>query len=87
MKVLLEIDEEEYIQRVMGNTQIGELLRRGKPINDHVTVTNGDVLKALFPNIDTSVSGEGDVIDVYNLGVYCQTFDTEWWNAEYEGDK
>jgi len=46
--------------------------------------TNGDMIKALFSNIDASVSGDGDVIDVYNLGIYCQTFDTEWWNAPYK---
>jgi hypothetical protein len=46
-------------------------------------LTNGDMIKTIFPNIDASVSGDGDVIDVYNLGIYCQTFDTEWWNAPY----
>ena len=46
--------------------------------------TNGDMTKAVFPNIDASVSGEGDVIDVYELGIYCQTFDLDWWKAPYE---
>ena len=46
--------------------------------------TNGDMIKTLFPNIDASLVGEGDVIDVYNLGIYCQTFDTDWWNAPYK---
>jgi len=45
--------------------------------------TNGDMIKAVFPNIDASVSGEGDVIDVYELGIYCQTFDLDWWKAPY----
>ena len=47
-------------------------------------MTNGEKLKETFPNLDTSIVGDGDVIDVYNLGTYCQTFDVEWWNAEYE---
>lgn len=47
-------------------------------------MTNGEKLKEIFPNIDTSIVGDGDVIDVYNLGMYCQTFDVEWWNAEYK---
>ena len=46
--------------------------------------TNGDVIKAMFPKLDASVSGDGDVIDVYNLGIYCQTFDTDWWNEPYK---
>lgn len=45
--------------------------------------TNANAFKAMFPSIDASVSGNGDVVDVYNLGIYCQTFDTEWWNAPY----
>lgn len=49
-------------------------------------ITNGDMIKAIFPNIESSVSGDGDVIDVYNLGIYCQTFDTEWWNAPYKAE-
>lgn len=46
-------------------------------------MTNGEKLEQIFPGIDASVSGDGDVVDVYNLGIYCQTFDTEWWNAPY----
>jgi hypothetical protein len=56
-------------------------LEKAIPIPDGAT--NGDVIKAMFPSIDASVSGDGDVVDVYNLGIYCQTFDTEWWNAPY----
>ena len=52
------------------------------PIPDGAT--NGDMIKVIFPSIDASVSGDGDVIDVYNLGIYCQTFDTEFWNAPYK---
>lgn len=48
------------------------------------TPTNGDMIKAIFPDIDASVSGCGDVVDVYNLGIYCQTFDADWWNAPYK---
>ena len=47
--------------------------------------TNGDMIEAMFPNIDASVSDDGDIIDVYNLGIYCQTFDSEWWYAPYNG--
>ena len=47
-------------------------------------MTNGEKIKEIFPNIDTSIVGDYDVIDVYNLGMYCQTFDVDWWNAEYQ---
>lgn len=76
MKVLLEIDEDEYIQRVMCNTQIGNLLKRGKPINDHVTVTNGDVLKALFPNLSFNAI-------LSKMYASCGQGLLDWWNAPY----
>jgi hypothetical protein len=75
-----EYDEAEEILKVLGQ-EIPE------------GATNGDMIKALFPDIDIDASVSGcddcdDVVDVYNLGIYCQTFDTEWWNAPYKkGDK
>ena len=49
-------------------------------------MTNGEMIKTMFPDIDISVNGEGDVVDVYELGRYCQTFDTDWFNAPYKGN-
>ena len=46
-------------------------------------MTNGEKIKEIFPNLNTIV-GDGDVIDVYNLGIYCQMFEVDWWNAEYK---
>lgn len=97
MKLQIEIPDEiyEYTQ----NEKYDEHLERrfdfqtryavknGKPLTDSLDLpdaTNGDVIKFLFPNIDSSISGDGDVVDVYNLGIYCQTFDIEWWNAPYK---
>lgn len=56
-------------------------------VNIPKNASNGDVIKLFFPDIDASITGDGDVIDVYNLGIYCQTFDLEWWNAPYKADK
>lgn len=92
MKVLLDIDEEEYIQKVTSNTQIGALLRKGKPINDHVTITNGDVFKALYPDLE--VEYEED--DYLYFQIYCDGFSPtyipvgvhkEWWNKPYYEEK
>ena len=91
MKVLLDIDEEYYNQVVMSNTKVGEFLRKGRPINDHVTVTNGDVIKALFPQIKNEnihFYDEGLLkgqVSIYipneaNISIY----DIRWWNAPYE---
>ena len=74
--------ENENLKRLIANQK--EPVKR---IYIPENATNGDMLKAMFPNLDASVSGDGDVIDVYNLGRYCQTFDMDWWNAPYKVDK
>ena len=86
-KVLLDIDEEEYIQKLTANTQIGELLRRGKPINDHVTVTNGDVFKALFPCGDLHDYDYYNGYVIYEIDYKDFRFDKDWWNTPYEDYK
>lgn len=71
-----------YMQWLADTNAIKELKpERAIPIPEGAT--NGNMIKTIFPSIDASVSGDGDVVDVYNLGIYCQTFDTEWWNAPY----
>ena len=70
MKVLLDIDEEYYNQVVMSNTKVGEFLRKGRPINDHVTVTNGDIFKTLYPNLE--IIEEDD--DYSYFQIYCDGF-------------
>ena len=51
-------------------------------------ITNGDVIKAIFPNID--IEQIEDIIDVYGMSKCRVTYDTDWWNAPYktesEGD-
>lgn len=44
-------------------------------------VTNGDMIKALYPNIELEVIE--DIINVYSLCEHSVTFDTEWWNKPY----
>lgn len=44
-------------------------------------VTNGDMIKALYPNIELEVIE--DIINVYSLCEHSVTFDTEWWKKPY----
>ena len=44
-------------------------------------VTNGDMIKALYPNIELEVIE--DIINVYSLCEHSVTFDTEWWEKPY----
>ena len=45
-------------------------------------ITNGDVIKAIFPNID--IEQIEDIIDVYGMSKCRVTYDTDWWNAPYK---
>ena len=45
-------------------------------------ITNGDMIKAIFPNIDTEQIE--DIIDVYGMSKCRVTYDTDWWNAPYK---
>ena len=73
MKVLIEIPDNayEWINEHKGVTDfkttemLYNRIRNGTPLNG----TNGDVLKAVFPN-------ESD---------FETDFDEDWWNADYKG--
>lgn len=47
-------------------------------------VTNGDMIKALFPDIE--LEHIEDIINVYCLCEHSVTFDTEWWNSPYRAE-
>lgn len=53
-------------------------------------MTNGDVVKAMFPNVHPGVHADNTVM-IYSQGAdkffnKCQ-FDEKWWNAPYKRDK
>lgn len=48
-------------------------------------VTNGDMIKALYPNIEEERIE--DIINIYSLCVHSVTFDTEWWDKPYFAGK
>ena len=48
-------------------------------------VTNGDMIKALYPNIEEERIE--DIINIYSLCEHSVTFDTEWWDAPYFAGK
>lgn len=77
MQMVINIDKDVYTALHGKNTKVISMLDILNAIF-HGTVlpenpTNGDMIKAMFPNIDTSFS---NIIDL-NL----------WWNAPYKGGK
>lgn len=93
MKLIIDIPEREYKVICENNyvavcacpNLLSNAIKNGTPIPDNAT--NGEMIKALFPNteIDDYDYGKDPVIDVYGID------DTEyitlrkvWWKAPYQ---
>ena len=83
MQIVINIDEKEYKQIIKGNwigEAMAEIFENGTVLPDNPT--NGDMIKALFPNI--KMWGESkDTLD-YSLGGMIHRVLKSWWNAPYE---
>ena len=91
MKLIIDIPEIEYnTRKIMGyfsdNSKILEAVANGIPIPDNAT--NGDVIKAMFPdNVfaedkwrdENGVTWHTDIISDNGM-----TFADFWWNAPYQ---
>ena len=93
MQIVIDLDESlldgiksddfDFARQVVKNFQgtIASAIANGTPIPDNAT--NGDVIKAIFPNAD---------IEIHNITVYVIfdmrsnviPFDLDWWNALYQ---
>ena len=91
MKVIVEISTEAYDWLKYGfPDEIDakyalEAIQKGIPLPDKPT--NGDMIKAMFPEIE---SIDAPLLKVYVM-VYtkdhkCMRFDADWWDAPYEGN-
>lgn len=56
-------------------------IKNGTPIPDNAT--NGDVLKAMFPNIEVEEQSK-DLFIVFNMDFQGTPFYKAWWNAPYQ---
>ena len=90
MKLLIDIDEDVRIAisrigllRIPDEMQkkVDEAIQRGTPIPDDAT--NGDVIKAMFPNIEVEEQGK-DLFIVFNMDIQGTPFYKTWWNAPYQ---
>lgn len=64
-------------------------LLKGILISD--SATNGDIIKAMFPNYRVQVSTALETVELYYDGTEAYTgswfrFDLDWWNAPYKGE-
>lgn len=88
MKVLIEIPEEMYktVKDGLwcGNEIVRYAIEHSTPIPDNAT--NGDVIKALFPNAEIHQSG-GYTGCLFQPSVMLEDMTTSWWDAPYKGGK
>lgn len=86
MKVLIEIDE-EYLDIVRGAKAHGadfkpyNIIANGTPLNG----TNGEVLKAVFPNVESRLDEKTGIMLVKWTDNTTKCFKASWWNADYKG--
>lgn len=62
---------------------ISKCIRNGIPFPNNAT--NGDIIKALFPNIETFEPNKYEIAIKQNLGWLA--FKKDWWNAPYKENK
>lgn len=48
-------------------------------------VTNGDVIKAMFPDVDVKERNNGYEV-YFGVGTAIQFFNCKWWNAPYKAE-
>ena len=73
MKLIIDINDKDYEKLKDGHIpfNILDVIQNGTPIPDNAT--NGDVIMAMFPNVDFVT----DVFGGFN-------FPKWWWNAPYQ---
>lgn len=93
MKLVIEIPEREYKVICENNyvavcacpNLLSNAIKNGTPIPDNAT--NGDMIKAMFPNteVDDYDYGKDPIIDVYGIDdTEYITLRKAWWNAPYQ---
>ena len=92
MKLIIDIDEDTYKDIIKNgfiydedNEAVTHVIKNGTPIPDNPT--NGDVIKAMFPYIESETYGlitsvKGLDCDKRALDPY-RHFWSDWWNAPY----
>lgn len=63
---------------------------KGKNIFIPEDATNGDVIKAVFPNAEYDYHEKSELVDAHvtvfiNDCDTCQDYSMDWWNAKYKG--
>lgn len=90
MKLLINIPDGMYKSVKdglwCGNEIVRYAIEHSTPIPDNAT--NGDVIKALFPDSARAIHQSGGLTSVlFQPSVMLEDRTSEWWNAPYKADK
>lgn len=89
MKLIIDIPEELYKKQFqsgwVGNIIIHDAIVNG--ITLHENVTNGDVIKTLFPSCKTRSENTPTNFMEFTLdGIVGYAIEKSWWNARYNAE-
>ena len=74
------VEGKTYLLPVYILQKVEKAVKCGTPIPDNAT--NGDMIKAMFPNANISIYG--NIVKVELDNIYVQEFHISWWNAPYK---
>lgn len=85
MKLIIEIPDKDYEKLKDGHIpfSILDVMQNGTPIPDNAT--NGDMIKAMFPNVDIVIHNI-TVYMIFDMRSNAISFDLNWWNAPYKAE-
>lgn len=89
---LIDADELEkyFINKYVDGEQLAKDIRDTsvvKAIPIFNKMINGDVIEALFPNVEISPNPYSPSVDIYVGGIMMMRVDRNWYNALYKEDK
>lgn len=90
MQIVIDIPEEMYkwvndVNKFFyeyGTSDFVDLVKNGTPLPKNVT--NGDILKILFPNYESRYDAEYEVITGHLDKTHRHNFNLDWWDAPYK---
>ena len=87
-QVIIEISDNAYKAIIGSGYVVSDFnmistIRNGTILSENPT--NGDMIKAMFPNYESRYDTEYEIITGHLDKTHRHNFDLDWWNAPYEG--
>ena len=92
MQIVIDIPDElipqkQEIESIDLHFIDGKLCACTYPFSESSDITNGEILKTIFPSITEEFNNRPDEIIVFGLDANEKIFQLDWWNALYKENK